>query len=247
MSHTAVTLSSLNSAIYTGKVQHRRYTESNHQFIYSIYMLGLDLDELEVIDRQQRFFSLERFNYLSFRRRDYLKGSTQSSLKDAVISQVKQLGGERAIERVMMLGQVRCLGLYFNPVNFYFCYRNGEAIYMLAEVHNTPWNESHCYLVDLENPQHTDKAFHVSPFMNLEMCYHWHVRLRQQRILVHIENWNTEKLFDATLALKRKAFEPSVLLQTLRQWPIMSLSILRGIYWQALRLFSKRVTFYSHP
>jgi len=237
----------LLSAVYTGAVRHRRESVAEHAFSYPLYMLGLDLDEIDQVAQQSRLFSRETFNLLSFRRSDYL-GNPQQPLKESVLQRAVELGGSvQDIDRVMLLGQVRCLGLYFSPVNFYFGYTGDQPRWMLAEVRNTPWNERHCYLVDLQDPQHSPKAFHVSPFMDLTMHYRWKVQLREQRILIHIENWDRKKLFDATLALRRSPLSSGVLASTLKQWPMMSLTILRGIYWQAIRLFIKRVPYYSHP
>jgi hypothetical protein len=235
------------SSVYTGRVRHRRSSVANHEFSYPLYMLGLDLDEIDLIDQQSKIFSQERFNLLSFQRSDYL-GDPAVDLKQAVLQQVTELGcSVESIDRVILLGQVRCLGMYFSPVNFYFCFEGNEARWMLAEVRNTPWKERHCYLVDLYDPQHSPKQFHVSPFMGLDMHYRWKVQLQESRILIHIENWNQTKLFDATLALKKSPMTSGSLASTLNQWPMMSLSILRGIYWQAFRLFIKRVPYYSHP
>ena len=237
----------VHSAVYTGRVRHRRETVAAHAFSYPLYMLGLDLDEIEQVASQSGFFSNESFNLLSFRRADYL-GDPGQSLKQSVLQRVTELGGSvQHIDRVMLLDQVRCLGMYFSPVNFFFGFDGEEARWMLAEVRNTPWNERHCYLVDLRDPQQSPKKFHVSPFMDLAMHYRWKVLLQEKRLLIHIENWNRRKLFDATLALKRTPISSRVLASTLKQWPMMSLSILRGIYWQALRLFIKRVPYYSHP
>ena len=65
---------------------------------------------------------------------------------------------------------------------------------MLAEVSNTPWNESHCYLVDLKDPGINEKKFHVSPFMGMDMHYQWKISYKADRIIVHIENWNEDKI-----------------------------------------------------
>jgi DUF1365 family protein len=237
----------LFSAVYIGRVRHRRLAIAEHHFSYPLYMLGLDLDEIERIDERFRPFSSESFNLLSFRRSDYL-GNRHIPLKQAVLEKVSQLGGEiHNIDRVLMLGQVRCLGFYFSPVNFFFCFAGEQPVNVLAEVRNTPWNERHCYLVTPGQAASCKKEFHVSPFMGLDMHYHWKIDYREKRILIHIENWKDEKLFDATLALKKNCFNQQSLELILKQWPIMSLSILRGIYWQAIRLFQKRVPFYSHP
>ena len=246
-SHTDTAMSPIRSALFTGQVHHQRYEVAEHGFSYPLYMLAIDLDELPRLDSSLRGFAVERFAPFSFRRRDYL-GDPATPLSDAVRGKVAELGGHsEKIDRIVLLGQVRCFGLYFSPVNFFFCMSGDRPCYMLAEVHNTPWNETHCYLVDIDQPAATPKRFHVSPFMNLDMNYHWRIDWSPGRVMIHIENWRDDKLFDATLTLDRQALTSRSLATTLKQWPMMTLTILRGIYWQALRLFIKRVPYHSHP
>lgn len=150
--------------------------------------------------------------------------------------------------RSMMLAQCRCLGLYFSPINFYFCYDSDDNCqYMLAEVSNTPWRERHYYLLNFSEELKVKKAFHVSPFMGMDMDYHWKISPPDKRVRVHIENHQQEKVFDATMALIRQPLEAKQLLSTLLSIPSMTLKIVLSIYWQALKLFIGKVPFVAHP
>ena len=127
---------------------------------------------------------------------------------------------------------------------------------MLCEVSNTPWNERHYYLVDMKGDMVNDKQFHVSPFMDLNMSYVWKItppKPDKGNLLVHIENVRNvsdeikrEKLFDATVALKAKTLNESNLRDLKYQLPLMSVKVVLGIYWQALKIFLKRIPFISY-
>lgn len=127
-------------AICRGWVRHTRHLPMQHGFHYNSHMLWLNLDRLEQAFRVSPFWSLNRFNMLSFYPSDYLDHS--ADLAATVRQRVRDAGGQ--VEGpIYILTHPRHLGYVFNPVSFYFCYdRTGETPqYLIADVNNTPWNE----------------------------------------------------------------------------------------------------------
>ncbi|MEJ5081278.1 DUF1365 domain-containing protein [Ochrobactrum sp. MYb379] len=56
----------LQSALVPGHVTHSRPRPKEQKLAYRFYSLLIDIDELEILDRRLRLFSVERFNLFSF-------------------------------------------------------------------------------------------------------------------------------------------------------------------------------------
>lgn len=247
-----------NSRIYLGSINHRRLSPKYHSFKYSLYMLALDPLEMEKRHTPSWLFGFSKFHPLGFVEKDYIR-SELGSLEQRIRNKVTELDNNIQISRILMLVQVRCFGIYFSPANFYFCYdQNENCTHMLAEVSNTPWNERHYYLVDLQkkSDKTNEKYFQVSPFMDLNMSYFWQVKPPSNdtdKLVVNIENkrknlqsGKMDKLFDVSLTLYKKDFTNVSLLGIWLQLPIMTIKVFFSIYWQALKLFIKGIPFIGY-
>ncbi len=243
----------MHSAIFTGRLEHRRYEPVPHAFGYRVTLLWLDLAELDGVFRGRWLWSVRRPAPARFRRADYLGGDgapLDVAVRDCVASQT----GFRPAGPIRLLTQIRMLGFCFNPVSFYYCYDEQdvrvEAI--VAEITNTPRKERHAYGLRAGADQHLHfvlrKAFHVSPFLPMDMEYDWRFSVPGERLAVHMSNLRGgRRVFDATLTLRRREISGAALAATLVRQPAASFAVVSRIYWQALKLWTKRVPFHVHP
>lgn len=238
---------SLNSALYVGKVFHKRHQPKEHAFSYEIFQFWLDLSEIDSVCSAVSGISKSRFAPVRFKREDYL-GDPSKPLLQSVLEKMTELHGSPLTGRVFLLGQMRMFGLYFSPVNFYYLLQpDGTFSHMLAEVSNTPWNERHHYLVDLSLQESCDKAFHVSPFNPMEMTYHWRVGQPSDKLQLTLSCHGGSKHFDASIDFTKKTLSSKNLFLTMLSIPNMTIKTVWGIYWQALKLWFKGAPVYSHP
>jgi len=247
----------MNSCLYVGQVRHRRFAPRAHAFRYQLFQVYLDLDELESVFRGRWFWSTRFVNLAWFRRRDHF-GAPEQPLSESVRDLVEQETGARPEGPIRLLTHLRYFGYVMNPVSFYFCFdRDGEHVdTVVAEVNNTPWGERHCYVLDQARNRGTrrrmrfvdDKVFHVSPFMGLDMRYAWRLTAPDDHLVVHIENeQHGSKLFDATLVMSRNEISASSLASVLVRYPLITMKVVAAIYYEALRLWVKKIPFVSHP
>ncbi len=245
----------LNSGFYEGTIRHHRYVPRPHQFDYSMYWTLLDLDRLEETFAKNRFWSINQWNLISFREKDFHK-TGQYNNKISVIETIKEKYGEDFSGKVYLLSHLRYLGFNFNSVSFYFCIENDELKYIVSEITNTPWGERHPYVLKCK-PEDTNnhlfefkKAFHISPFIEMQMDYRWNFIFSDDSLRIHMvvlkENSN-QKIFDATFTADFIPFTQSNMTSKVFKRPFQPLKMVAGIYWQALKLWLKKVPFIEHP
>lgn len=247
-----------HSVLYAGWVRHRRFAPAPHAFRYRLYMTYIDLAELPALFDRYWLWSARRAAPVRFRRADYL-GDAHIPLDEAVRALVHERTGVRPAGPIRMLTHLRHFGFCFNPVTFYYCFdapgRQVETI--VAEITNTPWDERHAYVLPLAAAERTgahaarfrfEKAFHVSPFLPMDMAYDWRFTPPGDALRVHMESWREgRRAFDATLVLTRVPITRATLARALAAFPLITARVVALIYWQALRLLLKRTPFFTHP
>ncbi len=247
----------MKSCIYEGRVRHTRRKPVKHQFNYRLFMMYLDLDELPNLFRGRWLWSVSRPALARFRRRDHL-GPEDTSLAGCVRDLVERETGRRPGGPVRLLTNLCYFGYCFNPVSFYYCFStDGSSLeYIVAEVNNTPWGEQGTYVMPCTDGEvhkkswrfRPSKKMHVSPFMPMDVEYIWALSEPADRLYVFMADYKEgERLFDATLRLRRKEISGVSLASVLMRHPFMTGKVIFSIYWQALRLWLKRTPVYEHP
>jgi DUF1365 family protein len=246
----------MNSCIYEGEVRHARYRPKENRFRTSLFFLYLDLAELDRVFNGRRLWSTKGFTLAYLRRKDHF-GDPSLTIDEAVRALVQQKTGKRPAGPVRMMTHLRYLGHNFNPATFYYCYdaAGSRVETIVVEVHNTPWGEVHCYVVDERDNIGTreqkrfrlKKDFTVSPFMPMDLSYEWTFAEPGKMVNVHMEDFDKDgRIFEAELKAERREINADSLNRMLLKYPLVTVQVIAGIYWQAFLLWVKGVPFYGH-
>jgi DUF1365 family protein len=225
-----------------------------------MFMAYVDLDELPELLDGRLLWSARHPALAWFRRADYL-GHPDTPLREAVAELVLKRTGIVVEGPIRLLTHLRYFGHCFNPVSFYYCYdAAGERVRaVVAHVTNTPWGERHAYVLPASSRDdhrtaavmrgRFQKRLHVSPLMGMEHVYDWRLSEPAERLSVHIESTRSggERVFDATLSLRRRELSRREMGRVLVRYPLLTLRLTARIYTHALRLRLRGATYHPHP
>jgi DUF1365 family protein len=241
----------LRSALYTGSVMHRRLRPKVHRLRYRLFWMLLDLDEIDTIAARLRLFSRNRFNLFAFHDRDLGDGS-DTPLATQMRDKLAAAGMPDAGASIALLTMPRILGYAFNPISISFCRDRDDALRAIVyEVHNT-FGERHSYVLPADGSgavaHGTAKAFHVSPFLGMDMRYAFRVQPPGERLSVAIRGEDGDgPMIVAALSGERRPLTDGMLARMLAAYPLMTLKVTAGIHWHALRMMLRGFRIYRHP
>jgi len=233
-----------------GQVMHARLRPAPHRFVYPLFYVRLNLARLE--ECQSRWFGVDRWRPLSIRRSDY--GPRDGSSLERWMRVLLREHHLDADGEIWLQTFPRVAGYVFNPVSFWHCHdARGQLCAVLAEVNNT-FGESHRYLMRVAQTAGAagtsiaDKQMHVSPFCKVEGHYRFRFRLGGTSHCTGLDYYDNDGvLLRTALSGRPVPMTDRVLAGAVLRYPLLGLGIVFRIHWQALRLWLKRVPFFSKP
>lgn len=240
----------LPDQVGSGSLVHSRRNEVEHTFEYPVSMLLVDVDEMDSLPLRGLPLSLSN--------RDFVTGAGASqpgAVRDEICRRVVDAGYASPGGPILSLLQPRSWGLFFNPVIFFFCHDQvGNLATIVAEIHNTPWNERFSYVLDARGLDRDalvfrfPKTFHVSPFADMDFEYRWSFRLDADRIGIDMALERDGRVsFWTRLDLELEPADRRACRRMALRFPLQSAMTLVRIYGNAARLALKGARFYPHP
>ena len=236
----------ISSCIYNGNVIHKRFKPKEHFFKYKVFSLFIDLSELNELNNKLKFFSLNKFNLISFYEKDH--GDRDGS---SLFEWVKKnlINNEISTDniKVKLLCYPRIFGYVFNPLSIFFVYDNNDnLISILSEVKNT-FGEQHTYVFKVEGQNkliqnNCSKKFHVSPFIEMDCNYFFRILNPDQKLSVVIDQYDQEgKILFASQDGERSALTSKNLMNSYLKHPLMTFKIISAIHFEAFKLWFKGI------
>jgi len=237
-----------NSSIYTGTVIHKRFKPKVHSFDYKVFSLLIDLSEFEILDKNLKLFSYNRFNLISFFNKDH-GPRDGSSLKNWVIENLKKNNLEFNDIQIKLLCYPRILGYVFNPLSVFYVFdKKQKLISVLYEVKNT-FGEQHTYIFKSDKDQNLvqhvcKKKFHVSPFIKMDCVYFFRLLKPGNKISVIIDqNDKDGKILYASQDGIKSELNNNTLIKAYIKHPLMTFKIILAIHFEAFKLWTKGIKF----
>ncbi|WP_238843401.1 DUF1365 domain-containing protein [Thiomicrorhabdus xiamenensis] len=249
------------SAVYFGSVMHQRMFPVHYAFQYKVMSLRVEVDRIEeeigALKGFCKFLSLNRFNLYSLNYKDF--GARDGKpWRPWLESLLAEYGVEKAPKRIELVCSPRFLGIVFNPLAVWYAYdEQDRMIAVVGEVSNTFGQWHHYVLSNRGKPlsaqackvqAKADKAFHVSPFIDMDCEYRF--RLKAPGDTFHLgiyQSCRKQPMLVATQAATALPLTRKSLLRAALAMPFNSLKVLTMIHWWALKIWFLGGKFHHTP
>ena len=238
------------ASLYFGNVMHARLKPVGHRFAYRVFCLLIDVDRMAEAGLLSRWFSTSHFNLLSFNPADHGDGLPLRQHVEALLAP-----SGLAFDRILLMCYPRVLGFVFNPVSVYFCYTQGQISALVYEVRNT-FGQKHSYVAPVRDGelsaagvrQQRQKLFYVSPFMDMNLRYLFRLQPPSEKLTLRILECDDDgPMLAAAFSGKRRPLTDRSVLAAFFGLPLMTLKVVGGIHWEALKLWLKGMKLRARP
>lgn len=238
------------SGLYFGEVTHRRFSPKKHMLQYRIFSLFIDLDRMEELGKMSWLLSINKFNFISFYEKDHgdrFHGRS-NGLKKFIIGEITSRFPFLEIKHVFLLAMPRVLGYVFNPLSIYFCYDDNRLLKaVLYEVTNT-FGQRHNYIFETSASNdgkyfhECSKMFYVSPFLGMDLDYKFNITVPDKSFSLAIQSCRgSEIVMNAAQVMTFAELSNKNLVLALVSFPLMTIKVIAGIHFEALKLWLKGV------
>ena len=229
--------------LFQSKIHHKRFLPKVNAFTYSGYYIKVDISKLEEIE--SKLFKINQFGLFSFYNKDHADRDG-GDLRVWANKQLSYIGCED-VDKIVLQTFPRVLGYVFNPVSFWFCYKDEELVAVINEVNNT-FGQTHIYVLDQTKHQtklSLAKEFHVSPFFDVEGYYQFDFTRENTAIINYYVD--DELKLVTSITGREINWSDRKLLSLFIRFPLYTLMSVALIHYQALKLYFKKAKFYTLP
>jgi DUF1365 family protein len=246
----------MKTGLYAGEVVHQRFAPKQHRLSYHIFQVLLDLDRIDQDLKATRLLSRNCFNLFGFYDRDHGpdQADNTGTLCDRMTALLKSRDAWADGDRVFLLTMPRVLGFVFNPISLYFVVAPDNRVRTVVYEVNNTFGDRHSYVMPVQDTgrtirQHCGKKLHVSPFMETnDHSYDFDLIAPAETFALKIDlNKGDQRMLFAGFTARREALTDGALWRLFWGLPLMTLKVVLGIHWEALRIALKGVGLKPKP
>ncbi len=236
----------MSHSFFEGKVYHKRYTPTVHEFTYPFYLLDIDLEQLDRL--KNRLFSLEGLNLFSFKSKDHF-GQSENFMQN--VEELLEKFGLTSSENMHFITLPRVVNFVFNPISVLILFDKDTPTHLFAEVHN--YNGGRVvYPVKLEAKDgrgyegEVMKDMHVSPFLENKGEYRFFFRHEGEQMSLKVDLYEEgEKKLTAAFSGVARPFKSMTVAKLFARHSFLTFGVVTRTLWQTFKLWRKGLTFYS--